>query len=275
MNDRTSDRPDGTSAGNSAEPHEHRAESVEKSRSPWGFWATTAFGLLVAGLYFIVQMGVVFFLAGMRASSLSPGELEQASRDIAETGLAWSLALSFSVPPALAAIVLIVILRQGPSIKHYLALRPVALRPFVHWGIVMVVLVAVIDAFTYLVGRPVVPDFMFKVYATAGSLPLLWFALVVAAPIFEEAFFRGFLFEGYSRSALGPAGAVVLTTALWTVVHIQYDHFQLATIFLYGLFLGYARVKTRSLYPPIVMHSLANVIATSQVAIFVYLRNGG
>jgi len=41
--------------------------------------------------------------------------------------------------------------------------------------------------------------------------------------LFEELFFRGFLFRGLSSSFMGPVGAVLVTSALWALIHTQYD----------------------------------------------------
>jgi membrane protease YdiL (CAAX protease family) len=122
------------------------------------------------------------------------------------------------------------------------------------------------DVFTTLMGRPIVPDFMVDVYQTAGFVPFLWLALIVAAPLMEEVFFRRFLLAGFSRSKIGAPGAIVLTAALWAAIHSQYDFYGIATIFVFGLFLGYARLKTGSIYTTIILHAVMNLGATIQVA---------
>jgi membrane protease YdiL (CAAX protease family) len=108
---------------------------------------------------------------------------------------------------------------------------------------------------------------MTKAYATAGSMPLFWLAIVVAAPFLEELFFRGFMIEGLRLSWLGPVGAVLITSGLWAMIHIQYGPFEIVGIFVNGLLLGAAMLKTRSLWVPFSMHALVNLIATVEVAI--------
>ena len=105
-----------------------------------------------------------------------------------------------------------------------------------------------------------------QVYQTAGFPPLLWLAVVVAAPLAEETFFRGFLFKGILHSRLSGAGAVVLTALIWAVIHQQYDLYGVANVFAAGLLFGYARLRTNSIYPCLLMHTLMNLIATIQVA---------
>ena len=83
----------------------------------------------------------------------------------------------------------------------------------------------------------------------------------------EELVFRGFLFEGLRHSRLGNAGAIILASAVWASIHLQYEWFYVGQILVLGLLLGAARLFTRSLVPSILMHALVNGIATLQVAL--------
>jgi membrane protease YdiL (CAAX protease family) len=94
--------------------------------------------------------------------------------------------------------------------------------------------------------------------------------MVVAAPVFEELFFRGFLLAGFQRTILGTAGAVVVTSLLWAVIHTQYDLYYMATIFVRGVVLGLARVHSGSLILPIGLHAFVNGLATMQTAYLVF-----
>jgi membrane protease YdiL (CAAX protease family) len=66
---------------------------------------------------------------------------------------------------------------------------------------------------------------------------------VVFAPLFEEALFRGFVYEGFARSRAGVAGAIILTSIGWAALHFYYAGFEMATIFVLGLVLGVVRWK--------------------------------
>jgi membrane protease YdiL (CAAX protease family) len=125
--------------------------------------------------------------------------------------------------------------------------------------------VALSDSITLALGRPIVPEVMVKVYQSADSPLLLILAMVILAPLTEELFFRGFLFEGLLASRLGPIGAVLLTSAAWSVVHAQYDLYGIATIFADGLLLGVIRWKTGSTLLTMVLHGLANLIAALEI----------
>ncbi len=105
------------------------------------------------------------------------------------------------------------------------------------------------------------PEFMANIWETAGFMPLFIFGIVVAVPILEEILFRGFLYKGIKHSWAGPWGAVIVSSTVWTAIHVQYDLISLVEVFLLGLFLGWVRLKSRSIYPCILLHCLHNTIA--------------
>ncbi|MEE8512697.1 MAG: CPBP family intramembrane glutamic endopeptidase, partial [Acidiferrobacterales bacterium] len=114
-----------------------------------------------------------------------------------------------------------------------------------------------------------VTPFEQRVYKTAQNLWLLFFAIVVAAPAFEEIFIRGFIFQGL-LSPVGAKATIILTSLLWALVHLQYDAVEVSMIFAAGLLLGYARLQTNSIYVPMAMHSLWNL--SSAIETMIYLR---
>ena len=127
------------------------------------------------------------------------------------------------------------------------------------------------DSLTYVTGHRIVTDVMIDAYETAYSLPIFFAVILVIAPALEELFFRGFLFQGIRFSCLGAVTAVVLSALLWAVMHVQYDAFGVGTIFAGGLLIGLARLKTNSIYVPLALHALNNLISTIQLLIYVHL----
>jgi len=97
-----------------------------------------------------------------------------------------------------------------------------------------------------------------------SALWLLVIAFAVAAPLWEELFARGWLYRGWSESRLGPYGAILLSSIVWTVMHLQYDWFFFGEIFSIGLLLGYLRYRSNSTWLTIVLHGLNNFAATVQ-----------
>ncbi len=251
-----------------ASSHESSSDSEPQAindGSPWGFWATAGFAFVVFGAFLLIQIAIsIPFVISIMAENPGIGE-EQLKKALEQNGLLVSIATTATGILCPALIVLIAWFRRGITVRDYLALtRPPYYRSLLGWLAFAAGLVAVSDGLTFLLGRDIVPEFMPEVYSTSKFPPLLWVAVLLMAPLFEEFFFRGFLFAGWSRSKLGVTGTIVLTSILWASIHLQYGYFYIAMIFVFGIFLGLARHRTRSLIVPIAIHGLMNLIATIQ-----------
>lgn len=137
----------------------------------------------------------------------------------------------------------------------------------------MIALVCVIgfvvafDVFTYLIGRAVITPFQIDVYrsaAASNSLPLMWATLVIAAPLGEEAMFRGFLYRGWAQTPRAVIPAILFISAFWAAIHTQYDWFGILQIFLIGLLLGWTRWRSGSTLLTMALHGFINAWATLQ-----------
>jgi membrane protease YdiL (CAAX protease family) len=138
--------------------------------------------------------------------------------------------------------------------------------------LIIAVLLPLGDLSSWLTGRDLVPPAVIDAYRSArssGTLVLLAAALILAAPLMEELLFRGFLFPGYSRSRLGVAGAILLTSAGWAVMHVQYEAFYIVQIFVLGCVFGWLRWRSGSTVLTVVLHALVNTAALVQVAFMV------
>ena len=82
--------------------------------------------------------------------------------------------------------------------------------------------------------------------------------LVVLAPIFEEALFRGVIFESV-RSKSGAVSAILISAAIFGIVHLIPQ--QVINAFVIGIILGYVYLKTGSLWPAILIHAMNNALA--------------
>jgi membrane protease YdiL (CAAX protease family) len=89
-------------------------------------------------------------------------------------------------------------------------------------------------------------------------------AIGVLGPIAEELAFRGFVMRLISRTRAGIYGAILVSAALWSAMHLQYAPLTLGIIFIDGIALGLARHFAKSLYVPIVMHVLGNLFSIYQ-----------
>jgi membrane protease YdiL (CAAX protease family) len=90
---------------------------------------------------------------------------------------------------------------------------------------------------------------------SVGSFALVTLFAVVAAPIFEELLFRGFLYSGLRRR-LRPVGAALFTAAFFSAFHLEID--VLLVLFVLGLWLAWIRERTGGLMAPIAAHACYN-----------------
>ncbi len=86
----------------------------------------------------------------------------------------------------------------------------------------------------------------------------VYVGMAIAAPITEEIFFRGLLY-GAVRKRLSTGWTIVLTSALFTLMHVEPIFF--VPIFALGLALGWARHASQGLGLPVVIHCLNNCVA--------------
>jgi len=115
---------------------------------------------------------------------------------------------------------------------------------------------------------------------SAGNTPFstnTWFFEGIVVPVAEEGFFRGIILSmmlnGFSKIySLRKTEiiAIIISALSFAVLHLanigsyptQFVIFQVCYSIIFGLLFGYSRVKTRSIYPAIVLHALLNLAAT-------------
>lgn len=232
----------------------------------WKFWGTSLWGLLIFVALFLGQGATLLILLLMQKGTPGLSSFSDLLLHVAMSGKALSLSVMTGLPAVLFAIwVATKLARQ--RFADYLALN----RPSWKWLLIGAVSLAVLvegwDLLAKATGREVSPGFMMDTLKAARADNTLWLlvlAIVVAAPITEEFFVRGFLYRGWSQSFLRIPGAIILSSAVWTVMHLQYDWFFLGEVFSIGLLLGYLRYRGNSTWLTIVIHGLNNLAATIQ-----------
>jgi uncharacterized protein len=236
--------------------------AVERPPRIWKFWGTTFWGLFIFAAMFVGQVAVV---AWFILQQDGPIDVAAAMR-VLGGGLTISLSVIMGLPTVLAALWLAIHLSRTPF-ADYLALRGTSWTNLLISIAALVVLVMGWDLVSRAMGRDATPGFMMDVLKSArehGALWLLVIAFCIAAPITEELFARGFLYRGWSESALGPIGAILLSSAVWTALHLQYDWFFFGEVFSIGLLFGYLRYRFNSLWLTIILHGLNNLAAVVQ-----------
>jgi len=161
----------------------------------------------------------------------------------------------------------IVKLRRGAKLRDYLGLRWPSGWQLWRWSLLTVAFCLLMDGIFFLLGQPMATEFMLKTYVSTSPRWLLWLALTVAAPAFEETCFRGFIFKGLAATRLRWQGATLITALLWAAIHVQYNWYGIAGIFAMGLLLGTARAMTKSTLLTICLHCLINLLAIAETAI--------
>ena len=248
----------------SLDPASPAATLVPGQRPPriWKFWGTALWGLLIFAAMFAGQMAVVLWFVLRREGPIDVA----AAIHVVGGGLTISLSVISGLPAVFAALWL-AIRMSGASFADYLALRGTSWINFVIGGVALGVLVMGWDAISRVVGHEVSPGFMGDVLQSAradGALWLLVIAFCVAAPVSEELFARGFLYRGWSESFLRVPGAILLSSLVWTALHLQYDWFFFGEVFSIGLLLGYLRYRSNSIWLTVVLHGLNNLGAVVQ-----------
>lgn len=81
---------------------------------------------------------------------------------------------------------------------------------------------------------------------------------VIAAPLWEEIVFRGFLLSSFARSRNLFIFGAVFSSLIWSLLHWLYPWPFLVLIFIMGLFFSYLIFKTRSLWTVIACHGVYN-----------------
>jgi hypothetical protein len=227
---------------------------------PWGLTATLGLSLVIWYTLELLQAAMGYSMSGVLAALHLV--------DPADNTQALSFALITCVTTVLCGALVFATagLRDGMTPRTYLGLGPVRTKTLLHWLLVTVVIVAQTDLVLYLVKGELLPTAWIEVYRSVRSPVLFWFALVVATPIFEELLFRGFAFEGIRASRLGGTGAVAITALAWTLIHREYDPLEFGVIFIIGVLLGIARLRTGSVLVTIAIHMLHNLISAGEMA---------
>jgi membrane protease YdiL (CAAX protease family) len=230
----------------------------------WTYMRTVLCVVLV-GIAFLAAQTVGMIVAGVLAV-LADRTID--TREWVEQAPTNGVALAIAtLSSTLVCVPLVGALVGNNDAVRFLRLRAASAKSIGLWCLVAVAFSAAVDLTSLALGRTVVADFMVQAYSSAPPV-LIVFAIVIAAPLFEEIFFRGFLIGALEARGLSTATCAVVSAVLWAAIHVQYDFYPIVTIFLMGLLLAAARAKTGSIIPCFAMHALGNAIATVETALF-------
>ncbi len=234
----------------------------------WSWWSTFIWGCIITAIFMATQLMVIGLYIGAIHGNVPENEIAVLMQQLQSNGTVISLATLATLIVGSLVTFGIIKLKKQSRLGPYLGLKLASGSETKKWLVIFIALLILSEVLNYLFDKNEAHDFMVTAYLTAEPIWLLWIAMVVAAPVFEELFFRGFLLEGFRRSFIGTTGAVVLTSLLWAVIHTQYDLYYMTTIFVMGVVLGIVRIQTGSVALTIGLHALNNGLAMLQTAYF-------
>ena len=139
----------------------------------WGIWATLAFAILA----FVLGQAMGFAVLSM-VKTIDPGRVDT-------DGISVAIYTLISNPVEVVTLVLAIQL-LGTNALEYLGLDMPHPRDVAIALAALAATIAVADAMTFALGKDMVPAFQIELHRTAreeGSLPWLWLAIIVAAPV--------------------------------------------------------------------------------------------
>jgi membrane protease YdiL (CAAX protease family) len=232
---------------------------AEHAPRVWMFWGTAVWGVVIFAAMFVGQIGAIVYLVWDHGAPMSLASMQDVGREPA----ALALSVMMGLPTTLAAVWLAIGIKKATFID-YLALHWPSWKQILFGAVGLILLVVAWETMSRALGREATPGFMADLLKSGrdkGAAMLLLIAFAVAAPMSEEVLARGFLYRGWSASFLRVPGAILLSSLVWTVVHLQYDFYFLAEVFTIGLWFGYMRYRANSLWLTIVLHALNNLTA--------------
>jgi len=232
----------------------------------WKFWGTAFWGFVVFAGMFVGQLAVVGWFLLRQDGPINQDTFGDAVTTVVSNGLTISLSVITGLPAVVAALWIAIRIKRA-SLADYLGLRSFSWANLGIGVVALFVLVMGWDALSRATGREVEPGFMGDVLKTARADNALWLLVIafcVAAPITEELFARGFLYRGWSESFLRVPGAIILSSLVWTGLHLQYNWYFLGEVFSIGVLLGYVRYRSNSTWLTIILHGLNNLGAVVQ-----------
>ena len=238
--------------------------SPPPDRRPFGVWATVIIGAALLLAIELIGANLAALIMSISAH-LRGAPMPDDPAELAQIGGFVAAMQPFKVVLAMITMAVLALLCKLPWSSYYGRWR-FTWREAGGWLLGMMLVLGGTELGLIILGQPLVLDWMISVYETAGWMPFFVVALCVLAPLYEELFFRGFLIRGFEQSRLGATGGIVLSSAVWAAIHLQYPLQGVVIIFIMGLFLGAAWVKTRSLGLVIMLHGVANALALIQTA---------
>lgn len=244
-------------------------ETPKQNTGLWGGWPTFGLGLAILAIYLFAQtlVTIVFLIRRLISDS---GQINTESiLKLATNGNLLSIVTLVSTILGTGFIILFIKIHKGASIRDYLGLKSISKKTFLVLLAIIIGLFALSYVLDLVLQIPQDTGFTVDALKTTSCPVLLWISVVVLAPLFEESFFRGFVFVGLKQTRIGAIGTIALTSAVWAMLHIQYNIYGMGTILVLGIVFGIVRLKTGSLWSTLFLHSIWNTIAMVSTTLYI------
>lgn len=218
-----------------------------ENRTPWGPWSGLLAAVAITGVGMAVSVGLMIMgLVGGRGAI--PGD----NVGIELLGV-WQV---------LVVLLTLLVASWKGRPAQVLSLGAPAAGARSYWGALGVLLLFQVAAAALELAF--IPNEMFRdlrqfVDLARGPYWLLVMVVIaIGAPLSEELLFRGFLLPALAKWPIGFRGAALVTTSLWTLLHLGYSVYGLIEVFLVGLIFSWLLWRTGSLRVTIVCHAVYN-----------------
>ena len=236
----------------------------------WNTWSTVGLSIVIFIIFSTIQVITHLIVAILNISPQPEAGIQDLLESLSTNGLAISISTIVAAPVGILMTFLFIRMRRGLSVPEYLGLKSFSKKTLPLLLLIPVALTTVVELIGIFTTEPEDAGFMLEAYKNSVVPALFWISVIIFAPAFEEVLFRGFIFKGLVRSRIGSAGTIFLTALVWSLFHFQYNLSGVALVFIIGLILGIVRIKTGSLWGPIIIHSVWNLL--QMVMLVLYLN---
>lgn len=239
--------------------------------APAGLWVSIGLALALLALHQVLQ----FSFAAVALVTLFDGDFGNVREMVKSTlvgifpaslivgACAWWFASFRGGDPAR-----VLSLRRPPlTLTGWLVLIP-AFMVFMYLAIIVIVVALGLDLSQYTPGphgespetgsAGLVKEAMFDIANSPWLFLLVFPSVALGAPIAEELIFRGQVFAALAQTRLGVAGATVVTSAFWALMHMSEPWLSVGLIFIMGLVFGWMLYRLGSLWVTMVCHAVWN-----------------
>lgn len=136
-----------------------------------------------------------------------------------------------------------------------------------HWKLILIYSIilfigsAILMVLTSLIGNTWENSKTDSMQENIGILPIILALLSasVISPIYEEIFYRGFMYT-FFKERFGVGYGVMISATIFTFAHIP-TYNAMPVNFLGGVIFALAYERTNSIWPPILIHGIINAVA--------------